>query len=105
MNEDKATRYHRLKRQASVVSLLWSVALLTGVLWSGWTLTLRSLAESAAPYAGSGFSRMTAIVVYVCLLTLLNEIGGVPIAFYSGFLLERRYGLSNERFAPGCAIR
>ncbi len=110
MNEDKATRYQRLKRQASVVSLLWSVALLTGVLWSGFTLTLRSLTESAAlslthlsassaPYVGSGLSRMSAIVLYVCLLTLLNEIGGAPITWYSGFFLERRYGLSNERLA------
>jgi STE24 endopeptidase len=110
VNEDKATRYQRLKRQASVVSLLWSVALLTGVLWSGFTLTLRSLTESAAlslthlsassaPYVGSGLSRMSAIVLYVCLLTLLNEIGGAPITWYSGFFLERRYGLSNERLA------
>jgi STE24 endopeptidase len=29
----------------------------------------------------------------------VNEIGGAPIAWYAGFLLERRYGLSNERLA------
>ncbi len=110
MNEDKATRYHRLKRQANVVSLLWSVALLTGLLWSGVTLALRSVAESAAssltassmphvPYVASGVGRTVTIVAYVCLLSLLNEIGAGPIAWYSGFFLERRYGLSNERFA------
>src|SRR5213075_2884548 len=31
-------------------------------------------------------------------LSLITELGGLPLAFYTGFLLERRYGLSNERF-------
>lgn len=132
MNEDKATRYHRLKRQAHVASLVWSVVLLGGLLWSGLTLTLRSGADAVVSstatgfspqlsnlsqllhlpqasqllhvsYVASGFSRTfgfaATIVVYVSVLTLLNEIGAAPIAFYTGFLLERRYGLSNERFA------
>jgi STE24 endopeptidase len=30
------------------------------------------------------------------LLSLLNEAGSLPLNFYSGYLLERRYGLSNE---------
>ena len=38
------------------------------------------------------------VLVYVALLSLLNEVGSLPLAFYSGFLLERRYGLSNEPF-------
>src|SRR5213079_507327 len=29
-------------------------------------------------------------------LLLLNEVGSLPLGFYSGFLLERRYGLSSE---------
>ena len=31
MNEDKASRYHRLKRQASVASLAWTLVLLAGL--------------------------------------------------------------------------
>jgi STE24 endopeptidase len=93
LNEDRATRYHRLKRQATVASVVWRVALLIGLLWSGLSLTLRSVAESIAPGPSS------TIVLYVCLLTLVHEIGGTPIACYSSYLLERRYGLSNQRFA------
>jgi STE24 endopeptidase len=92
VNEDKAARYHRLKRQAAVASVLWRVALLVGLLGSGLSLTLRSVAESIAVGPAT-------IVLYVCLLTLVNEIGGAPIAWYSGFFLERRYGLSNQQFA------
>ena len=117
MNEDKATRYHRLKRQAGAASVLWSVLLLAGLLWSGWSLALRSLAEALAwsltpswasdvspSSVASGFSRTAAawsgavtVIAYVSLLSLVHEIGSRPVAFYSGFLLERRYELSNER--------
>jgi STE24 endopeptidase len=102
VNEDRATRYHRLKRQAAVASVLWRVALLIGLLWSGLSLTLRSVAESivASPSsAPPGVSLTATIVLYVCLLTLVNEIGGAPIAWYTGFFLERKYGLSNQPFA------
>ena len=44
MNEDKATRYQRLKRQASIISLAWGVLLLVGLLWTGWHATLRDAA-------------------------------------------------------------
>ena len=86
MNEDRSSRYHRLKRQASIASVAWSLVLLAGLLFSGASLALRN-------FSGDG---AFAIVFYVGLLLLLNELGGLPLAFYSGFVLERRYGLSEE---------
>ena len=106
MNEDKSSRYHRLKRQASVVSLAWGVLVLAGLLGTGLTFTLRALAESSAGRVVSTLnltpvrwcSALT-VVGYVCLLTVVNEVGGAPVGLYAGFVLERRYGLSNERLA------
>jgi STE24 endopeptidase len=86
MNEDRSSRYHRLKRRAGILSVVWSVALLAGLLASGASVRMRDLAGSS----------VLALVFYVALLLLLNELGSFPIAFYSGFLLERRYGLSKE---------
>jgi STE24 endopeptidase len=86
MNEDRSSRYHRLKRQTGVASVAWSLVLLAGLLWTGASAALRD-------FAGGGFF---AIVFYVGLLLLLNELGSLPLAFYGGFLLERRYGLSHE---------
>ena len=99
MNEDKATRYHRAKRQASIVSLVWGVSLLAGLLESGFSLTLRSIAESVAPATPSFWALPITVSAYVFLLTAINEIVGLPLGFYAGFVLERRYGLSNERFS------
>lgn len=100
MNEDKASRYHRLKRRAEMASLAWTAALLVALLASGLTVRVRVLAESVAPRsAGSIAGWLAGVIVYVIILSLLNEAGSLPIAFYSGFVIERRYGLSTEPVA------
>jgi len=87
VNEDRAARYHRLKRRAEVLSLIWSAALLIAlVFWRG-HLLLRDAAETLLPAAP--------VFAFVAMLSLLNEAGSLPISFYSGFLVERRYGLLN----------
>jgi STE24 endopeptidase len=86
MNEDRASRYHRLKRRASIASLCWTLALLAFLLFSGGSIVIRNVAGQSA----------FAVVFYVAIVLLLNEIGSLPLGFYSGFLLERRYGLSQE---------
>ena len=95
MNEDKATRYNRLKRRSSVLALVWHIALLVGLVLTGGS---RMLADSARALSGSASrTSMFTLLVYVSLLSLLNELGALPVAFYGGFLVERRYGLSNEQ--------
>jgi STE24 endopeptidase len=100
VNEDKATRYHRLKRRASVVSLLWGVVFLGGLLATGLSADLRDIADAAVDRVWSGSWHAGATTVgYVVLLSLVTEIVGLPLAVYSGFFLERRYDLSNETLA------
>jgi len=94
VNEDKAVRYQRLKRRAEIVSLLWNAGLLAAVLGTGLTIAMRAASESVAPSF-----RAVSSVAYVVLLSLLTEAGSLPLAFYSGYLLEKRYGLSNESLA------
>ena len=98
MNEDKAARYQRLKRRASIVSLVWSVALLTVLVATGRSVSLRTLAERAASAsAGTSWVPAVSVAFEVALLAAINELGSLPIAFYSGFLVEQRYELSKER--------
>jgi STE24 endopeptidase len=94
VNEDKASRYHRLKRTTGILSLVWSAVLLGGLLLTGASGGLRNAAQALAP--GGASHPALAVVFYVTLLSLLNEVISIPLSFYSGFLIERRYGLSNQ---------
>jgi STE24 endopeptidase len=96
MNEDKAARYHRLKRRVSLASLAWSVVLLAGLLATGASVWLRDFAQGLAAALPAALVNTGMVVFYAAGLTLISEIGGLPLALYSGFIVERRYGLSNE---------
>jgi STE24 endopeptidase len=80
LNEDKATRYNRLKRRAAIASLVLTVAFLVGVLLTGASVRLRDTTGSLG--------------LYVIALALAHEALTLPLSFYAGWLLERRYGLS-----------
>ena len=92
MNEDKATRYHRLGRRASLLSTAWTLALLSGVMWSGVSVGLRAWAGGLA----IGRSHTVIVAFYVLVLSLFLDLATLPFAFYKGFHLERRYGLGTE---------
>jgi STE24 endopeptidase len=97
VNEDRATRYHRLKRQAGIVSVVLSALLLGGLVAAGWSSGLRDAAEAvAARMAPKSLHPAAIVFFYVVFLSVIKETIGVPLAFYSEFLLEHRYGLSNE---------
>lgn len=91
MNEDKATRYHRLGRRAGILSTVWTAVILLGLLFAGGSIGLR---EWAADIAGANPTLIVAL--YVLLLSLLFDAATLPFTVYRGFLLERRYGLSTE---------
>src|SRR5437773_4832625 len=98
MNEDRARRYHRLKRQASIFGLIWSALLLAVLLASGISLSMREAAEALAiRLTSSAWQPAVTVLGYVVLLSAVNELGSLPLSFYSGFLLERRYELSTEK--------
>jgi STE24 endopeptidase len=91
MNEDKATRYHRLGRRAGVLSTLWAAVILVVFVLSGASVALRAWAVTAA-----GNNASVVVALYVLVLSLLFDAGTLSFSVYRGFLLERRYGLSTE---------
>lgn len=97
MNEDKATRYHRLRRRAGLASAGLSLSWLAGLLVTGASAWLR---DFAAGMAGGGlFGIFGTVAVYAVLLALATEALSLPLAWYRGIVLERRFGLSTERTA------
>jgi STE24 endopeptidase len=96
MNEDKAAHYHRLKRRVSMASMAWSAALLLFLLWSGASAGLRDAAQAMSAALDGRERPALTVVFYVVGLIALHGIGDLALAFYSGLVLERRYGLSTQ---------
>ena len=90
-NEDKATRYHRLRRRAAVAGTALSAAWLVALLITGWSASLRDVSRVIA-----GQSFALTVIVYVVVVALLSEAIQLPLAFYQGVILERRYELSTQ---------
>ena len=93
-NEDKATRYHRLRRRAAVLSACVGAIFLLLLFVSGWSASLRA---AAVRLTGGSFSGT--VLLYVLVVALLHELIQLPLAFYEGVTLERRYELSTESTA------
>jgi STE24 endopeptidase len=91
MNEDKATRYHRLRRRASLLGTFGGAALLVLLIVSGASDALRN---AATAFTGGSF--VGTVVVYIVLLFVAAEVIELPLAYYLGVTLERRYGLSTQ---------
>jgi STE24 endopeptidase len=71
----------------AALAAAWLLVLLV----TGWSASLRNVAAAAA---GNAFA--PTIIYYVVLVAVLTEAVQVPVAFYQGVILERRYGLSAQ---------
>jgi STE24 endopeptidase len=87
-----ARRYNRIRRWLGIADFVLALVLLTVLLATGWTGTLRDLAYRAA------FQNYTfAVFLYVLVLMAIGKLLGLGLDFY-GFRLEHRFQLSNQRF-------
>jgi STE24 endopeptidase len=94
MNEDKATRYHRLGRRVAFVSLICSAGALAALLATGASAGVRSVAASIA-----GGNPALTVAAYVALLSAAFDMALLPVSFYRSYLLEHRYQLSTQNAA------
>lgn len=101
MNEDKAVRYHRLRRRAGAGGAALGAGLLVLLLATGASAWLRDAAESAARAVTANPSALPWLVVgvYVALLFAAAEAIALPVSVYRGLVLDRRYGLGRQ--TPG----
>ena len=93
-NEDKATRYHRLRRHATITAAAGSGLFLVVLLASGASASLADVALRV-----TGASGPVGALVYVLIVALIHEALQLPLAYYQGLTLERRYGLSTQSTA------
>jgi len=81
--------YHRTGRILGVAGYLLDLALLLILLFTGWSVAIRSLAlhYTLRPWL--------AVLIYLVLFGAISQFIGLPLDFLSGYWLEHRYGLSN----------
>src|SRR6266853_2656436 len=87
----ESRRYNRIKRWLSIGDFVIGLGLLVVLLATGWTGTLRDLAEH-----GASQNYPFAVFLYVLMLMLISKVLGLPLEYY-GFRLEHRYNLSHQR--------
>jgi STE24 endopeptidase len=102
MNEDKATRYHRLRRRAVILAVIWRVLLLAALLFSGLSHTIRDASEALTAPAPVWLQFPLTVCAWVVVAALVHEVGALPCSFYGGFILDRRYGLTRQSVAEWC---
>src|SRR5271156_4995517 len=84
----ESRRYNRIKRWLGVADFGIGFGFLVLLLATGWTGTLRDLAER-----GASQNYPFAVFLYVLMLMLISKVLGIPLEYY-GFRLEHRYKLS-----------
>ena len=89
----KAKEYQIIRRRLSLFQLVLTPALLGILIASGWTFGMRQNAVGLA-----GAHEAGVVAVYFFLFSLFFLIFDLPLAFYSGFVLEHQFGLSNQSF-------
>ncbi len=89
----QARAYQAIRRRLSLFQLFLTPALLGILLLSGWTFGMRLNA-----IAITGGNDWAVVAVYFLLFSLYFLIFDLPLSFYSGFVLEHHFGLSNQSF-------
>ncbi len=88
--EKKAKRYNRIKRILSIAGIVLNLAFLLFLIFSGLSIGIRNLALRLYP------NPYISVLIYMVIAGGILEIISLPIDFYSGYIIEHRYGLSNQ---------
>ena len=75
-----------------IVDSVYPFILLLAVLFAGASHALRDFAVRLAPHY------YLALLIYFVLLSLVFSVLNWPISFYSGYVVEHKFGLSNQTF-------
>jgi STE24 endopeptidase len=90
-DSEESRHYNRTKRWLGVADFAVGFGLLVVLLATGWSGTLRDVAERVASQ-----NYPLAVFLYVVMVMLISKAIGIPLEFYE-FRLEHRYNLSNQK--------
>lgn len=90
--EQRSKEYSKIKNRLEVIGIFLPVILLVIFLFTGLSLKLRDFVEQATvnPYL--------VVAIYFIILGWIFYLIGFPLGFFEGFVLEHKFGLSNQKF-------
>lgn len=86
----RAIRYNRQREWLTIFGTLYGALLSALALRTGLSAQLRDRAEKIAP------ARLGPTMPYTLASSLLSALATLPLSYYSGWLVERRYDLTNQ---------
>jgi STE24 endopeptidase len=87
---ERARRYSRLRHWLILAGMLWSASTSILALTTGFSARLRDRAVRVTP------RRLGPAMPYTVAAIVLSSLASLPLSYVGGFVLERRYGLSNQ---------
>ncbi len=90
---EKALRYFRGNTALWFVGIVWGLLLPALALFTGLSARVRDFAERVG-----GRRWFFTVAIYGIIITGLAWLAGLPLAWYSEFVREHAYGLSNQTF-------
>lgn len=90
-NELKEKAYNRIKIRLTITGMIIDLALLVILAFSG----LAALIASYSLVSGNDYINF---LVFVFLAGMLFSVISMPMDFYGGYIVEHRFGLSNQSF-------
>jgi STE24 endopeptidase len=86
---DDSKKYENIKYTVAVSGFALDVVILVYLLLSG-SVQIRDFAQQIAP------SQPLAVLVYILVVGLIFKLVELPLAFYSGYVVEHRFALSRQ---------
>jgi STE24 endopeptidase len=99
VTEDKSTIYHRLRRRADLAGAAAAGLVLLGLSLSGAALQVREFASMGGGVLPPGLEEAATVAAMTLIVLALLLVVEFPFAFFQGFLLEHRFGLSTQSAA------
>jgi Zn-dependent protease with chaperone function len=87
---DESKRYELVKHIVGVSKFVLDVLILIFLLTSGWSARIRTFAETAVN------AEWQIVIIYMFIVGAVLKLVELPVGFYSGYLLEHRFGLSRQ---------
>jgi STE24 endopeptidase len=92
-DDERARRYQSTHRRVQLADFLLGWAWLGALLFLGWSAALRDLGWNWTGHYSLALS------VYLLLILGIGKLIGLPLDYYSGYVVEHRYGLSRQTLA------